>query len=621
MRYLRLNSNGIWTFRFRIPERYKLQFGHRREIKRSLGRVTKDIAIVKGLQLEMEIREQMASVVLHGNTYQLPFTEEYVWPRLNLLKQAYFIHIHTAVTLMSQSEENKLLFSRIKSAQTHWIGSASGSSSFGVDLSRLKLFAPIQALYREAKSPIEIANGIVSEFKINNDCKEECRLHDRLYVFVVSFYEALYEARRAIESFEFDRAKDIAKNIELITLDPNGGPRSTFYDKTTNSDQKSSLDSSERDEEAPQNNSKACIPESKEALSIDSVVKEFKEEKELQKVAKKTISTDISRAIRVHELIGKKNVFDITRNDVRKIIPLLRKLPSNPDNGKHTALFKDKTAVEWLEINEELKQPVITEGTVGAYLASTGKIYRWAKKFINQDIQDNWKDLVSKKQGKQGDKRDPFTRSQLALIFQDTVFVDLGFGTHLHNKKPHYARYWIPLLQTFTGARPNELAQLKKRDIKEESGITYISIDQNDEDQSTKNSSSIRRVPIHSTLIRLNFLGFIKSIEREEERLFPELTFNESSGYSDGYCDWFNNKLLPRVGVEGEKLSSYSMRHTFAHTYKEQDEKSPIVSDLMGHSIGNFTFDTYGSDLSIEILKEKIEKLDFEEELKMVKPF
>ncbi len=76
MRYLRITPTGIWTFRYRIPERFRWLFEHRHEIKRSLGRVSKTEAIAKGLQLELELRTKMATDPQQPDTTKFDLNED-----------------------------------------------------------------------------------------------------------------------------------------------------------------------------------------------------------------------------------------------------------------------------------------------------------------------------------------------------------------------------------------------------------------------------------------------------------------------------------------------------------------------------------------------------------------
>ncbi|ELI5719059.1 site-specific integrase [Vibrio fluvialis] len=56
MRNLQISKSGIWQFRYQIPVAHRHLFSNRYEIKRSLRTSDKQSAIVKALQLELEIR-------------------------------------------------------------------------------------------------------------------------------------------------------------------------------------------------------------------------------------------------------------------------------------------------------------------------------------------------------------------------------------------------------------------------------------------------------------------------------------------------------------------------------------------------------------------------------------
>jgi len=62
----------------------------------------------------------------------------------------------------------------------------------------------------------------------------------------------------------------------------------------------------------------------------------------------------------------------------------------------------------------------------------------------------------------------------------------------------------------FSGARPNEIAQLLVTDLKRTpKGTWYLDLD--DEDgKALKTETSRRRVPLHPELIRLGFVAFVE---------------------------------------------------------------------------------------------------------------
>lgn len=82
------------------------------------------------------------------------------------------------------------------------------------------------------------------------------------------------------------------------------------------------------------------------------------------------------------------------------------------------------------------------------------------------------------------------------------------------------AAYWLPLLALYTGARLEELGQLRRKDIKESDGLWYITITDEAEGASLKTHSSRRAIPIHPELCRL---GFVDYAHAQREKLFQDL--------------------------------------------------------------------------------------------------
>ena len=69
------------------------------------------------------------------------------------------------------------------------------------------------------------------------------------------------------------------------------------------------------------------------------------------------------------------------------------------------------------------------------------------------------------------------------------------------------ARFWLPLLGIFHGNRLEELAHLRREDVRVVEGIPYLRITDEDGRQ-PKNEQSRRDVPLHPELIRLGFLDY-----------------------------------------------------------------------------------------------------------------
>ena len=139
------------------------------------------------------------------------------------------------------------------------------------------------------------------------------------------------------------------------------------------------------------------------------------------------------------------------------------------------------------------------------------------------------------------EERDPFTLSELNAIFTAPIFT--GWSSERHWNVPGQtilrssAKFWVPLLGLYTGARLNELCKLRVTDIRSEDGFQYIDINterHNDRsvDPGVKTSASSRRVPVHDDLNRFGFSAFVDTRRRAGcEQLFPNSNQTRTASY------------------------------------------------------------------------------------------
>jgi len=189
------------------------------------------------------------------------------------------------------------------------------------------------------------------------------------------------------------------------------------------------------------------------------------------------------------------------------------------------------------------------------------------------------------------DGRDAFTDSELAAIFSASWFQN---GRGERTKAGTYREYlplyyWLPLLGLHTGARINELCQLKLTDIRQtESGVWFIDITDSGDDQSVKNRNSLRNVPLHPFLIDHGLIEWCQALHGAGyDRLFPELRHDADKGYSKAAVKWFSS-YLGRMGWprDGRK-TFHSFRHTFITRCTNDFKIDPAVTgQITGHERG-----------------------------------
>lgn len=174
-------------------------------------------------------------------------------------------------------------------------------------------------------------------------------------------------------------------------------------------------------------------------------------------------------------------------------------------------------------------------------------------------------------------------------------------------------KYWLPLLGLYHGNRLEEFAQLRREDMKTESGIPYLHIHGEDGRQ-IKNEQSARRVPIHPTIIELGFIEYVENVApKSGDMVFPLLKPggpDKKVGYY--FTKWWTNyRRAVRVYEPG--LDYHSFRHGVTTKLFAAGVARDVVDELTGHEGEGTSQTVYRHDTPIEGLRAAIEKVKWPE--------
>ena len=201
-------------------------------------------------------------------------------------------------------------------------------------------------------------------------------------------------------------------------------------------------------------------------------------------------------------------------------------------------------------------------------------------------------------------KRMVYSAEALATFFAGPV--------HTQGERPAQGRgvasYWLPLLALYTGARLEELGQLRRSDVREQPyrdgddrpcTAWVISIVEDEADGlHLKNAGSIRDVPIHPALIDLGFIKLVEAASANKQaRIFANLTPDKYGSYTAKWGMWFTT-YRKSLGLEDKRLVFHSFRHTFKDNARHGGMIEGIQRQIMGHS-GEGVADDYGSGHSL----------------------
>jgi integrase len=193
---------------------------------------------------------------------------------------------------------------------------------------------------------------------------------------------------------------------------------------------------------------------------------------------------------------------------------------------------RELTADDFLAFKDKLLAEGQTRANIRQKLSHPRTLMGWAKANRHVDV-NVAADVTIRDVQAPKKKRLPFDLAALTAIFNSPVYSAGSRPTSLRGE----AGYWLPLLGLFTGARLEELGQLRPQDVNEDRYIDsegaeraawIIQIrEDKDADLKLKNAASERRVPVHTELVRLGFLDFVKAAKAaKQQRLFPLLKAN-----------------------------------------------------------------------------------------------
>ncbi|MCE1243130.1 MAG: hypothetical protein LWW89_07875 [Oryzomicrobium sp.] len=130
-----------------------------------------------------------------------------------------------------------------------------------------------------------------------------------------------------------------------------------------------------------------------------------------------------------------------------------------------------------------------------------------------------------------------------------------------------------------------------------EQGAYYLSIsDDPGSGKRLKSNSSRRRVPLHSELLRLGFLDYVRQ-QRDagQLRLFPLLSSAGGRQLTSSWSQWFSRYLRDTVGIKDRRKVFHSFRHGFKEACRLSNISKEIHDQLTGHTSRD-AGDNYGGE-------------------------
>lgn len=304
--------------------------------------------------------------------------------------------------------------------------------------------------------------------------------------------------------------------------------------------------------------------------------------------------------------VGDKSLARLGRNDLIKYREILRCLPVQRTKHKH---YRTLSVGQLLDLKLP-RSACLSDRSINERLILLGSFFGWCR-HVQGWLTD---DVTYKVQLKAPSSREraAFTEEDIGKLFGSPEYRD-----NLHR---HPYQFWVPLLGLFTGARISELCQLQVADVIQVDGIACLSIREGDE-KSLKTEAARRLVPLHSELLRLGFIDYVRSAaDKGRKRIFPEISKEKHWGATAS--KWFT-RYRRKVGVPdldsmGREKVFHSFRKTVV-THLRQNRLADgtsvdvgVVQQIIGHERTLFgTTEIYTQDFPLIMCRDAIETLSF----------
>lgn len=303
----------------------------------------------------------------------------------------------------------------------------------------------------------------------------------------------------------------------------------------------------------------------------------------------------------LEEFLGSKaQLNDVNSSQIREFRDKLLMLRAKHGQGKSLGFFEKLTSNESARVKNK---------TARLIFEPTKAFFKWAKSeegLIASNPAEDVKWTIEKLPKGQRARR-PFVREELLTLFQSPLFT--GCRSKHRRFEPGEeifkdAKFWIPILGYYTGARLGELVQLHTTDVNLDAAVQYLDINESSgcgDKKHVKSGAGVRLIPLHPDLIELGFADFVdkrRKWKHSSKRLFSDVKFGVDGQASTEFSKNFA-RIMDRIGLTDPSLTYHSFRHGVEDAFRNASQPQYLIDAIMGHSDGKVS-SIYGIGPNLE---------------------
>ena len=264
-----------------------------------------------------------------------------------------------------------------------------------------------------------------------------------------------------------------------------------------------------------------------------------------------------------------------SENTVKRWRPVLDRMLTVAGTTDLGAISED-TLQDWVDsLLGELSNNTVAK----VHLAAVKCMFKYAKS-KKRILVNPAQDLSVKSGTKYEIKMRAYRDDEAAIILKACLEAPSDRMTPYHRD----ARRWVPWLCAYTGARVNEITQLRACDVKTLYGCSFIEI--------TEHAGTVktgdRSVPLHPDLKRQGFLDFVET-KSGDEPLFYAATRRRAAG--EGGMPPYEemgarlSKWVRRLGFDDEHIDpNHAWRHRFKRLAFRFGIQEKVADQIQGHA-------------------------------------
>lgn len=288
-----------------------------------------------------------------------------------------------------------------------------------------------------------------------------------------------------------------------------------------------------------------------------------------------------------------KDITAISRDDLLKFRNTLSLIPTKLNQK---AKYKDKSLEQIIRIGKN--DAKLSQVTIQKYMIRVVQFFKYCynSDYISKSIVN---DLNIKVEINPMERKVlPYSKEEANAIFK---IVQNFKETNKSPSKRISANdlYYITMIAAYSGMRINEIVQLRARDIVQHNNVLCFSVNR-DDGKSTKNINSIRLVPVHSKLIELGLMEFVKQRASANKSIFKVS--------NKDFSEIFRSQIQRKLISSDKQKTFYSFRHYFIDTLVQQEVEPNIIAQIVGHEKQyKILLGTYATNINTSVLKAKVE--------------